>query len=113
MPSAPWRDWTLAARKSIELRFFGDLSVDETADVLGGVAADGDARLETGACVADARVATSRHSLNRAQAARVKRTRLTGLDRRRRLYMSKVEATKVEATCPRHDFRSRKARSTC
>ena len=43
-------------------------------------------------------------------------TSSAGLDRLEKVvvvYMSKVEATKVEATWPPHDFPSRKARSTC
>ena len=50
---------TMDERKSriIELRFFGGLSVEETATVLDGVARDHHARLEAGEGVADARAA--------------------------------------------------------
>ena len=41
--------------KVIELRFFGGLSVEETAEVLAGVAADRDARLAVGPGLARAR----------------------------------------------------------
>ena len=34
MPSTRWRSWRRAKRKVVELRFFGGLSVDETAEVL-------------------------------------------------------------------------------